>query len=323
MGQLAAGRRHEPHAAPIHRREHAAADVFRLHRRQPQVFGERNFRDRRSQFGACHRLDPHVLPPIADRKGQRLRRDLRWHLEFVASVGQPSGDRLLPAQLGEAFAGLGDRLRFQLERQRKRFAVRNDDPVAQRLDGGKRVPRRRQPRSQQPRPGIRSRRRKESQQHEDANQRHSRDRDPHPVPRMGDGIPEIALLGIFGHLPDGGDAQRAGTGLLEIVPHQLDDPQQLIADAGVLAAQEAGQLFQMAVPPDPAMGGQGNGRATDGRRGKQGALRPDRRFPDPVQNEQGQKGDQHAEQGAAARLDHLDRPDALAELVELLLQRAG
>ncbi len=323
MGQLAARRRHEPHMASIHRREHAAADVFRLHRRQPQVFGERDFRDRRGQFGACHRLDPHVLPPIADREGQRLGRDLRRHLEFVASVGQGSGNRLLTAQLGEAFAGLGDRLRFQLERQRKRLAVRDDDPVVQRLDGGKCVPRRGEPRTQQPRPGIGACRRKERQQDEDGNHGHSRDRDPHPVPRMGNGIPEVALLGVFGHLPDGGDAQRAGAGLLEIVPHELDDSQKLIPDASVLAAQQAGQLFQVAIPPDPAMGGQGNGRATYGRRGKQGAPRPDRRFPDPVENEQGQKGDQHAEQGAAARLDHLDRPDALAELVKLLLECAG
>ena len=37
----------------------------------------------------------------------------------------------------------------------------------------------------------------------------------------------------------------------------------------------------------------------------------------------GQVGDQDAEEAAAARLDHLDRPDALAELVQLLLQRSG
>ena len=62
--------------------------------------------------------------------------------------------------------------------------------------------------------------------------------------RVGDGVAKIAPAGVVGNLADGRLAQRRRPRLLEVAVHQLDDPQQLVADPRVLAGQQPRQLLR-------------------------------------------------------------------------------
>ena len=61
------------------------------------------------------------------------------------------------------------------------------------------------------------------------------------------------MSGIVGDLLDGGFAQSARACLFAFAVRQLDDAEELIADARQLAAEQASELFQAAMTPDPAV----------------------------------------------------------------------
>ncbi len=60
-------------------------------------------------------------------------------------------------------------------------------------------------------------------------------------------------MGIVGHLLNGRLAERERTRLLEVASHELDDSEKLVADVGMLAAEERRQLLEPSIPPDPAI----------------------------------------------------------------------
>ena len=130
-------------------------------------------------------------------------------------------------------------------------------------------------------------------------------------------VGEIPTLGVLGHFPDRRLAQRRRTRLLEFVPDQLDDPQQLVADVRVLPAQELSELIQVAVPPDPSVDGHRHPCASDDRRGQQRGAEPDRRVPRAIHQEHQQVCGHDREDRRTGCLHHLDGPDPAAEFVQL------
>ncbi len=136
-------------------------------------------------------------------------------------------------------------------------------------------------------------------------------------------VGEVPTLCVLGHFPDRRLAQRQRTRLLEIVSHQLDDPQQLVADLRMLPAQEPRELLQTSVLPDPPVHGHRHFRAAHNGRDEQHGTQPDRRVPRAVQQEHQQVGGHDREDRRAGSLHHLDDPYPAAELVQLLLQRLG
>src|ERR1700733_144043 len=91
----------------------------------------------------------------------------------------------------------------------------------------------------------------------------------------------------------------------------------------MLASQQASQLFQPPIAPNPAVQSQRNAGAADNRQTEEGQPRPAGCLSQAVKHEQRQKGDQNTGSSPTDRLDHLDRPDQLAEIVELVLQGLG
>ena len=119
--------------------------------------------------------------------------------------------------------------------------------------------------------------------------------------RGGHGVAEVAALRVLGHLADGRLAERPRPGLLEVVAHQLDDPQELVADRRVLparaasrAAPAAGSARPTGTPP-PAFRRQPT-NAADEQRGAE----PDRRVERAIQQEHQQVGGHDREAAAQA-----------------------
>jgi hypothetical protein len=140
------------------------------------------------------------------------------------------------------------------------------------------------------------------------------------MPSIGDRVAKVTFLRVFSDLPNRGDAQGARARLLEIVPHEFDDSEQLIADVRVFAGQQPGQLVQASVAPHPTVQREGHaGAAADGD-GKERKARPVRCLTQAVEHEQREKCDQDPRDGSADRLDRLNRPDQPAEVVQLSLQ---
>ena len=138
--------------------------------------------------------------------------------------------------------------------------------------------------------------------------------------RIRDGVAKVAAAGVLGDLTDRRLAQRGRAGLLEFVAHQLDDPQQLVADAR-MRRREPGQLLEAAVAPDPAVQASGMlAQAPTATKKTQSGASP--ACPRRDRGEQARYATRTPKAAAATASTDLDRPDPAAKLVQLLLERS-
>ena len=316
--QVAAGRRGERGAAPLHQRDGTAADVLARRAGPAEVIGQRDRGDQRGQLGTQGRLDLDHPRGVADLEGQPAGLDLRGHAELIHVVlAEPGGHRGLPIELGIGMRRVPDGFLGQLGGDGERLAVRDDHARGEVLQRGEGISGRAAPRREQPRPGAAGRRRVGQAQRDRGHDRHRGGHRPRQVARGGDGVAEVSPVRVLGHLADRRLAQRPRPGLLEVVADQFDDPQELVADRRVLPGQQHRELLEPSVPPDPSVDRRRDPQAADERRHEQRGAEPRRRVEGAVQEEHQQVGGHHREGRGAGRLHHLDHPDPAAEVVQL------
>ena len=235
--QIAADRGGERGLAALDQRHRSAADVFGVDFRPGEIIRQMNRRLERRQFRPQHRFQTHRAEVIAERQPHPGGVDLRRQFEFIAVAVPRRRDGRLAADAD--FAGFRPRPRGfgQRDRPDVGFAVGHDQLVGHRRGNGEGVARNIPPGTQQPLPGVDRSRRIQAEHDQRRRSDQTGDGRPFPMPRRGDGISEVASFGLFGDVLNGRGAQRAGTRLLGFVVREFQNAQQLIADAGMLAAQ--------------------------------------------------------------------------------------
>ena len=174
---------------------------------------------------------------------QPARIDLGGELERVDVVTQTCDHGVLAAELGDALLGPPGGAAFEPHLDRERLAMGDHDLAGKGLPGREGVAGGVAPGREEPVPGVGSRGRKEGEQAERDRQGNGHQPGPQSMARIGDRVAKVAAGGVLGDLSDRGLAQGGRPGLLEVVAHQLDDPQQLVADPRVRAGEQPGELL--------------------------------------------------------------------------------
>ena len=323
--QIAVGRGHKRHPAPLHGPEHAAADVLPERILSLQIVGQPNLGLHRRDLRPEHRLEYEARPCVSHRQGELGRLELARQLEGEGTVDASRAQRRPATDPSHGRVGPPLRLLGEGDTERRRLALRHDQPFGQIRKPGERVARDGSPGGQEPGPRVGRRAGKDDSDGECRRDRHRRERQPEAMPRAGQGGTEVVRHRPRCHLVDRGLAERPRPGDLgaRLPPHDLDDPEQLVAETGKPPRDQPGDLIQAAVVPDPAMHRERNRRG-----GRHGAERdrqphPAGRLHEAVETEEQQIGDHHAAQGAGDRLDELDPPDETAKLPQPAVERDG
>ena len=102
---------------------------------------------------------------------------------------------------------------------------------------------------------------------------------------------------------------------------EFDDPEQLIAEAGISPTEESGGFLKSALLPHPAMPQQGQSQRRH-RKTENQNRRPQRRgrIQNAIQDENEEKGNAQTDETSECAFRDFDRPESLAELLQFLLQ---
>ena len=327
--EVAAGRGGEHDLAAHDRRDAPAPHVEPEGLRTSEIVGQSDRRLERRDVGPQERLDDGTAAGVAGGERERRRLELRRHRKRIARPRRgPVGcerrrEHALAADPGGGRRRPVDGVGRQRHDDRRLLAVRHDDPVRKCFEPREGVAVDGAPGREEPCPGIRRGGGQPRGDGDGHGERHRGDRRSEPHAGRRQRRAEVDLFRSLGHLADGGGAQRArlaegaARGRL---PHDLDDAQQLIPEAGKPAGHEPGDLFEAAVPPDPTMEGDRHGRTRGHGRDERGPPHPARRFPETVEEEDDEVAHEDAGHRPAGGLGELHPPDEASEVEQTLPQ---
>ena len=313
--------------ASLDQRDRAAAHILLFGPRAAEVVGQRDVGHDRGQLGPQCRLDPEALLRVADLDVEPAGLDLRRQLEGELAVVEPGRRRELLAELGDSLARAATPSRArELHGDGERLAVRDDETPGQgfaprRTYTGACAPRGRAaaPRRSRPRPGTIASKPSANAQRARANSQTQR-----RWRGCGHRVAEVSTLGSSATWRIAASQRRRDRACSLSLCSSSMTPSSWSPIRGCLRPSSRASWSGRRCSPDPAIQRQrARSRTPINAATKRHGAEPARRFPGTVDGEDHQIGDQDAEAGRRDGLDHLDRPDPTAEVIELCPQCLG
>ncbi len=309
--KIAGGGGDDRHTAPLHRCDHAAANVLPPAARPLEILGEHHLRLDAGELRPVHSREAHPLPGIAGRDDKRPVGDLWRQREYVVVAVAPRSQGRLSTDAERSVVGPPLAVVAECHADLGRLAVRHHHPLWQRGNAGEGEPLDRGEGGGEASPGVGRRGGRHRGDRGAGGQRQAGGHRPTTESSWGRGCGEVHPPRLLGHLGHGGLTQgprprlTCGAGADDV-----DDAEQLVAHGGKPPLDQPRHLLERREAKSPAADRQRH-RETDGDRGEQNRESHHRgRLAEPVAEEHREKRRRHAAGGEAHRLEKLDPADA-------------